>query len=180
MTQITVAEIIAPAPGKKQYKVIDMAGQQWGVWADHIQDYSVGATYNILQQKSSVFKGTTYYTIEEVEFVGMDIPQTQQRQAPPARQQAVPVQRRTVAPRVNGPAGVAYSPRQPSGNADKTRSMEIFVCGGLNNMLSNPNVVPQDLTVQQLIGMVTNLTTAWRNTLGKEQRDDAMDEEIPI
>lgn len=172
--QIVVREIVSPKPGGKQYSVIDTAGQRWGVFADDIGNYTVGGVYNIINSTSSVFKGQTYITLKEAEFVRMD--GTPPATAPqPTRSPAPPQQFRNPAPAarpVAQPVAVSQS--------EAERSLQIFVCGAVNNMLSNPNINPLDLKAMDLIGFINNCTTAYRNTLGRSPRNDDMNDEIPI
>lgn len=181
--QIVIREIVAPRPGGKQYSLIDSGGQRWGVYADHVQDYTVGGIYNVVRAKESTFNGKIYVTLEEAEFVGMDGGQQTQyqrptqaapqlpRQAPPARGYSRTVQRAPT-PAQRGQASSAF---------DDSRRMDIFVCGAINNVLSNPNVIPNELTTPMLIEMISKLSTAWRQTLGRGAafQNSDMNDEIP-
>ena len=181
-TVITVAEIISPQPGKKQYSVIDMGGQRFGVFADHIGEYAIGCQYRIDKVKNSDFKGKTYYTLEESTYVGGGVadgpaptPPPQQRAAPPRA--APPVS--AVQP-VRQPAWVPQPPVHVGNAADDARRMDIFVCGGLNNILSNPNVIPDNLQVADVIRFTNMLRAAWRNTMLAPNSRGEMNDEIPL
>lgn len=167
---ITVAEIVSPQPGKKQYKVIDISGQQYGVWADHIGDYTINGTYRLNKVKSNVFKGTTYYTIEESEFIGMDGEAGASMGAP-----SRPTARRPYTAPVRT---AARPPLTPTG--EQQRRMDIFVCGAFNNIMANPTNDAANMPTSEYIRIISNLRAAWRNTMATEQRSDDMNDELPI
>lgn len=177
--QIIIREIVSPQPGKKQYSLIDTSGQRWGVMPEDRGQYTVGGIYEVVDSKSSVFQGKTYVTLNHAKFIGMEDGSVPLPGGGPAPSYSPPPQRfaapRTTAAR-SAPPRQTFTP-QPS-NASK--DMHIFVCGALNNILSNPNVNPLELTAPKLINIVQQLTTAWRQTLGGETRaNDDMNDEIP-
>ena len=137
--RITVADVIYPAPGKKQGRIIDQTGKTWQVWGDKMSGYSRGGNYVISKYKTSEFKGQTYYTIEEVSPVG---------------------QMPGMANPVSAPASIGVSP------SDTERRMDIFVCGAFNNIMANPNVNPALLEAADMINLVKRLKATWVNTLG--------------
>jgi hypothetical protein len=55
----------------------------------------------------------------------------------------------------------------------------IFVCGIMNNSMANANVNPVELTLVEMIAMVNKAKQAWRNTFGKFQQADDMNDELP-
>ena len=142
--QITVADIIYPAPGKKQGKIIDHTGKEWQVWGDKMSGYHRGNNYVVQKYKTSDFKGKTYYTIEEISPlgpVGAEVPRR------PTLTEPVKL--------------VAASPI-----SENERRMDIFVCGAFNNMMANPNINPAMLTTAAMIEMVKQFKAVWVNTLG--------------
>jgi len=145
MVQITVASVEWPKEGKKQGAVIDSTGKRWGVWADKLGAFQQFATYEITF-KTNEFKGTIYYTIDAAMLVGSNMvrPST----APPPRMEAPT------------PSRADYD--------DNQRRMDIFVCGGFNNIMANPNVNPQALTVDQMSAMAEMLKRTWKRILGPE------------
>lgn len=154
--QITVAELRPPAPGKKQYKLVDSTGKQWGVWADKANLYQIGQSYVVEKYKTNQFQGNTYYTIEEAAPLSTANGQGN-------------VQR--VEPRVQAP------PPQAIGVTLKDEI--IFIAGQMNYAMSNPNVNPFSITTVERIKFINDCRTAWRNTFGKRQGDDEMSDEIP-
>lgn len=175
--QIVIREIIPPSPGKKQYQLIDTSGQRWGVFPDHIQDYQVNGVYKVIEADSRPFNGKIFTTLKSAEFIGMEsgeIPLPSNRpvqHAAPAPQRSYP--QRSAAPR-------SFSRPSVSGGGDTARDRHIFVCGALNNILSNPNTHPAELNTQKLTSMIRMLMEAYRYSLGGETTlKDDMDDEIP-
>lgn len=143
--QITVADVIYPAAGKKQGKIIDHTGKEWQVWGDKMANYSRGSSYVVQKYKTSDFKGRTYYTIEEATPVG---------QGPGmVRPPAIPS------------TPVRMAPVQPN-LSENERRLDIFVCGAFNNLMSNPNVNPTLLSAADMISLMSRLKDTWVNTLG--------------
>lgn len=164
---ITVASIEWPQAGKKMGAVIDSTGMRWGVWPDKLHGYQQFRSYEI-GFKSSDFKGKTYYTIESAiplgegsKPSGLIMPDHPIPPPPPM-------------------------PRQD--DADDKRRMDIFVCGGFNNAMANPNTSPLVMNSENMIGLINNLKAAWKATLGPQaqpmQRKGALnadlDDEIPF
>jgi hypothetical protein len=163
--QITVADIIYPAPGKKQGKIIDHTGKEWQVWGDKMAGYNRGNSYVVQKYKTSDFKGKTYYTIEDVMPV-QGGPAPQPRPIPNEPVRMVPS---------SGPI------------SDTERRMDIFVCGAFNNLMANPNVNPAMLQAADMIEFVKRLKATWVNTLGPNRPGTAaraaqnadMNDELP-
>jgi len=159
---ITVAQIAPPAIGKKQGKVQDTNGGVWNVWADKLQLYREGVTYNIVYETQE-FNGHQFNVIKTSTpangtptgspqlQTGVQLPQ-------PAKQQ----------PMFSAPA---YTPKDEM----------IFVCGGFNNVMGNPATNPGTWTVAEMIDLVTKLRTAWRNTFGaRPSAGDDMNDSVPF
>lgn len=153
---ITVADVVYPAPGKKQGKLVDQTGKTWQVWGDKMGGYQVGGHYLVKKYKTSDFRGQTYYTIEEAIPVG----------AGPGTQQSAP------APR---PTGQASGPAPTV--TDAVRRMDIFVCGAFNNIMANPNTNPAMLQAQDMIEMIRRLKETWAKSFG---RNEDMNDDIPF
>ena len=145
-TTITVAEIIAPQPGKKMWKIADSVGGQWQVWADKVQSYTRGMTYNIDYEVSN-FKGTEYRTIKRNLGSTGGSPAPQQFTAQGATQQ-------------HGQRAAAPAPMTDP------RGRDIFICGALNNTLSNQNVNPLLLNENEVRGLVDMFGKVWDDTHG--------------
>lgn len=160
---ITVARVEYPEAGKKQGKVHDTTGKKWQVWADKLQNYQPGLSYVIKKIEPFEYKGQTYYTIMESALLpgGAAPPQAMGQMPPPA------------------PIAQQHQARQQLPFFTPKDEM-IFVCGIINNMMSNPNMNPSTLQQTDLIQLVILARTAWRNTFGKSQSDEAMDDRIPF
>ena len=154
---ITVAGIVPPGVGKKQGKIHDTTGKSWNVWGDKLHNFAMGHTYSITYDTND-FNGAKFDVIKTADHVGS---------APANVMNPPPAQART--------QPTTYSP-QPS-----NRDEQIFVCGALNNAMSNPNVNPMMLTGPDVIGLVEKFRMAWRNTLGKTQSNDTdLNDQIPF
>lgn len=154
---ITVAEMNPPAPGKKQFKLVDSTGKQWGVWADKANLYQVGQSYMIEKHKTNNFQGNTYYTIEE----SRPMSNGQGTQATSVRQE----------PRVQAPPPQALT----------LKDEVIFVAGQMNNAMANPSINPFGITTVERIKFINDCRTAWRNTFGaRAQSSEDMNDEIPF
>lgn len=145
---ITVADIRAPAPGKKQASVIDSTGKRWGIPPSEQNNYRQFGTYEITQYKTNEFQNKTYYTIEAARAVG------------------------------NGGAdsSIQQSPRPSTGNSytppnDDMRRMDIFVCGAFNNMMANPCTNPQELSTTGMAAFVNALKSVWKLSLGPQAQE---------
>lgn len=159
--RITVAGITPPAIGKKQGKVIDTVGRSWNVWGDKLHNYQIGQTYDITYETNE-FNNAKFNVIRTLRPVqgpqpGEVIPVAEPRSVIPPRQST------SIAP--------------PQANP---KDEMIFVCGVINNSLSNSNVNPFELTAAELITMVNKARQVWRNTLGNAQTRGDMDDEIPF
>lgn len=148
---ITVADIRPPAPGKKQASVIDSTGKRWGIPPSEQNNYRQFGTYEITQYKTNEFQNKTYYTIEAA---------------------------RAVAAYGNGGAdgSIQPSPRPSTGNAytppnDDIRRMDIFVCGGFNNIMANPCVNPMEISTEQMAEFARRLKQVWKLTLGPQAQE---------
>jgi len=158
---ITVAGISPPGQGKKQGHVIDTQGDKWNVWGDKLHNYQMGVTYEITYDPSE-FNGAKFNVVKTAKPLaatsggggGGGIPYT------------------TSAPRR---VEVPQSLPQPTAKDEM-----IFVCGVVNNAMSNTNINPFEITLTELIAMVDKARSAWRNTLGKSQKANDMDDEIPF
>lgn len=160
--RITVADVIYPAAGKKQGKVIDQTGKEWYVWGDKLSGYSRGNNYVISKYKTSDFKGKTYYTIEEVSPVGVGETQQSYR-APAGGGVAIPAQQRPTPQR-----------------DDSQLQMHIFICGGFNNIMANPNVNPAMLQAADMMEFIKRLKAAWLSTMsGPPKPGDDMNDSLP-
>ena len=158
---ITVAEIKHPEPGKKQGSIFDTAGNRWGVWADKLSNYVIGQSYTISEYETYEFKGKSYQTIKRAS-----------RAVPSASQAAPPVYTASQsAPKQNGVSGPDYQ---------AIKDLHIFVCGAINNTLSNPTVNPLSLELTDLIALMNKYQTAYRNTLGKRHHDHDLNDEIDL
>lgn len=150
---ITVAGITPPEPGRKQGKITDTEGNRWNCWADKLQNYRMGVTYEI-NYETNEFNNKKFNVIKT---------------ANPSN--AAP--RPAAQPKSDGWPGP-----QPSLAASPKDEM-IFVCGVVNNAMSNTNINPFEITLTELIAMVDKARSAWRNTLGKSQKADDMNDQIP-
>lgn len=165
MTQatITVAGIHPPGIGKKQGHIIDTTGGKWNVWGDKLHNYREGVTYDITYEVNE-FNGAQFSVIKSVRPSNAAPGPQPQRQndgwpGPQPRQASAPS------------AQVAFSPKDEM----------IFVCGIINNSLSNTNINPFEITPIELIDMINKARQAWRNTLGKAQSNNSdMNDEIPL
>jgi hypothetical protein len=117
---ITVKNVVAPAPGKKQAAIYDTSDQRWGIHPNEMNAFVPGSSYKVWNWKSSTFNGREYRTIESgnYQFVGGN---------------AVPPN----AGNLNSATSAAPSQRSAGGFDDATRRRDIFVCGALNNLLGN-------------------------------------------
>ena len=57
---------------------------------------------------------------------------------------------------------------------------DIFVCGGFNNIMSNPSVNPLVLNQDEMNGIVLMLRRAWSASKSRPKSRDDMNDEIPI
>lgn len=154
-TTITVQAKQSPAIGKKQGKIQDTEGNKWNVWGDKLQNYREGVTYDIIYETSE-FEGHHFNVIKTANPASGPTPQP--RTAPLLQ------------------AGTHHTTQAPSAKDEM-----IFVCGIINNSLSNTNINPFELTATELIAMVNKARQAWRNTLGKAQgNDDDINDSIPF
>ncbi len=152
--RITVADVMYPAPGKKQGQLVDQTGKKWYVWADKLHNYQKGSSYMVQKYKTSEFRGQTYYTIEEANPVG----------AGPGMTRPVP----------ETPIKLAMAP------SDNERRMDIFICGAFNNIMANPNVNPAMLEAADMINLVKRLKTTWLTALGSPPRPGSdLNDELP-
>lgn len=155
---IQVVEIIQPEIGKKQGKVVDGTGKIWQVWADKIHLFQLGQSYNITY-KTSTFQGKTYHTIDQ------SAPAGSAAISPPSQ------------PRPAQQAVGTVATTMPLTTKDEM----IFVCGAINNTLSNPNVNPAEFTAIELIDLVKKFQATWRATLGKKpSTSDFIDDAVPF
>jgi hypothetical protein len=153
---ITVAKVWQPYnPGDKKGKVVDTQGIKWSVFADKLDLYQEGGTYDIeYDHWLSPRDGKVYHTI--VDSAPSDGATPVNANPAPVNARAAPVN--TPAPRPNG----HIAPRQ---RTDPTDAERMFVCSILNAFVSANKVEP-DLTT--LVGDVQMLRDVWRNTFGAD------------
>lgn len=140
---ITVKEVVYPS-GKGPGKVIDTNGGSWQVWPDKLIGYTVGRVYQLTDVETGEYRGAPQYTIKAAK--------------PIAALNAAPL-----------PMASAKTPiPQPAmqHTMDHERRMDIFVCGAMNAILSNPTVDPSKLTVDHYTALVNRLRVTWTRTLG--------------
>lgn len=157
---ITVQAKQSPAIGKKQGKLQDTEGNLWNVWGDKLQNYREGVTYDIVYEDSE-FNGHTFKVIK-----------TANPSSAGAKGDGWPGPTPQLKP---APQQAAQIHPQPTAKDEM-----IFVAGIMNNTMANPNISPLELTLTEMIAMVDRARSAWRNTLGKSQRADDMNDEIPL
>jgi hypothetical protein len=147
-SQITIAKVWQPYnPGDKKGKVVDTAGNKWGVFADKLYLYEQGGTYEIEYDTWRNPKdGKDYHTILEV------VPASGEPQQ--AAPRAAPAQ----APKPNG----HIAPRQ---RTDPTDAERMFVCANLVAFIKAGKCEP-DLST--LVGDVNMLRDVWKNTFGAD------------
>ncbi len=154
---ITVAEIVAVPPGRKQGKIIGTDGSRWQVWDKQISEFHIGGAYKILSHKEGEFtppggSPILMKTIGDFQYIGA--PTQAQQRAIGANQANTP----------NAPAnsGVDY---------ETIRRRDIFVCGAINNILSNSEYGV--ITEAELAAIVIMLKRVWENTLGPNAKSMA-------
>ena len=159
---IVVDKIVPPKPTKKRYTLVTPDEKLYGAMPPIAERMKVGGTYDVFY-KEDHFGGKTYLVIEgSTEVAG----------APKAAPQP------------------AAAPVAKYGNQDMATAERIFVCGALNAVLSNPNLMPGELGATDIAGYVVSFREAWRLTFGAkdsvttpakvESRRDDMDDEIPF
>ncbi len=162
---ITVQAKQSPAIGKKQGKIQDTNGDLWNVWGDKLANYREGVTYDI-QYETSEFNGHTFNLIKSAN------PSNNKPSTGALPRDGWPGPTGNIAERMqSGGPGFAIPPTP--------KDEMIFVCGVVNNAMSNANVNPFETTLTELIAMVDKARSAWRNTLGKSQKADDMSDEVP-
>ena len=176
---ITIADLQAPAQGKKMFTAFDTQGGRWQIWPDKANLYAVGGTYSI-EYQSSNFKGTTYNTISKLlgSLGGSSQAPAQARLAAPQYGIGSGAQIRTPAP---------AAPQQSYGRDDNTR-LDIYCCGLLNNMMANPNVLPMALHESDITNFINMIKAAWLKTLKSPDTtthratrpNNDLNDEIPI
>jgi len=158
---ITVQAKQSPAIGKKQGKIQDTEGKLWNVWGDKLGNYREGVTYDITYEESE-FNDHKFNVIKTAN------PSNNKPSTGALPRDGWP----GPSPRPGQP--VAPIPLQPNAKDEM-----IFVCGVVNNAMSNTNINPFEITLTELIAMVDKARSAWRNTLGRSQKADDMNDEIP-
>lgn len=160
---ITVQAKQSPAIGKKQGKIQDTTGSLWNVWGDKLQNYREGVTYDITYDEQE-FNDKRYNLITKGN------PSNGSSAAPPIQA----AHRGLAQPKpADGWPG-------PVTNQPNAKDEMIFVCGVINNAMANANVNPFETTLTELIAMVDKARSAWRNTLGKSQRDHELNDDLPV
>lgn len=148
---MTVTNIEWPQLGKKQGRITDSTGKQWGVWADKINHYQLNQTYEVTFDTNE-FKGKTYYVLKTATPVNGSRPPMNGGGAP------------------SNPTRVVVDNSKPF-PSDDSRRMDIYICGGLNNMMANPNIKPLELTAGDIANLTTKLKQAWKLTLGPQAQE---------
>lgn len=148
---ITVASKVPPSAANKPGRIVDTTGKQWDAWEAY-PNLIEGQSYILKKIKTRQWNNKTFFTIIE----------------------AMPM---VSAPQTGVPPGT-FIPTPPP-MPPYTKDEMIFVCGGLNNILSNPNTDPGQLKAENVIEYVNGLRRAWRNTFGKTQQSAEMNDEIP-
>lgn len=163
---ITIQEVVWPAQGKKQGRLIDVNGDAWFVYPDKLGSLKPGMTIKATDITVSNFQGKTYHTLKAFEIQGGASQGVGQAPAP----NRVP------------------SPPQTQ-SIDNDRRLDIFVCGAMNAILSNPTVDPSRLTVDHYAALVNRLRVTWTRTLGptapqippaRGESDAEMNDDIPF
>ena len=143
---ITVSNVDWPGPGKKTGVVTDMNGRRWGAFPEVLGIMQPGGVYQI-EYVVRNWNGRSYNNITKAAPGQAGQPDGQQFMAPPRPQ----------APQASRPA--------PSFD-DNARRMDIFVCGAVNNYLSNPNINPKDITMMEMIDLLHKFKGAWLGVFG--------------
>jgi hypothetical protein len=149
-SRITVKKVWQPyKEGDPKGKVVDTDDNKWGVFADKLDLYQEGGTYDIeYDHWHNQRDGKVYHTIVKSSPVG---------EAPlPMSQQLRPTH--TPAPKPNG----HIAPRQ---RTDPTDAERMFVCANLVAFIKVGKV--GDSTVD-MVGSVNMLRDVWRNTFGAD------------
>lgn len=161
---ITVQAKQSPAIGKKQGKIQDTSGAMWNVWGDKLQNYREGVTYDIVYEESE-FNDHKFNVIKTAN------PSNNKPSTGALPKDGWP----GPSPGYDPKAGYHPPIQQPPSPKDEM----IFVCGVVNNAMSNTNINPFEITLTELIAMVDKARSAWRNTLGKSQKAGDLQDEIP-
>lgn len=152
--EITVEFCNPQQPGKKNASVKTKDGKLYFVPPEMFSQFTVGGSYSI-EYKDSSFTGrdgkrVPFNVVEKVN-ASMAAPATGRNHQPAGRYQDDPA----VAER-------------------------IFVCGAINNMMSNQNIDPRGMTVEDVTEQVNKLREVWRRTFANPQQDQEMGDEIPF
>lgn len=134
--EITVQEVRQPAAGKRTGIVADTTGKWWLVWPNMLSQFRPGGTYSIDDYSTSEFKGKTYYTVK------------------------------AASPSAAPPRPVSVVTNAPNSAYDNARRLDIFVCGAFNNLMANPNVSPNDMTMMDMVDVLHKLKGAWNGVFG--------------
>lgn len=143
---ITVAEVRQPEPGKKTGKIKATDGKVWYVWADKIHEFFPGGSYKITDYSTyRTDRGATLYTIKAYQALSSNGAASRQGNSAVSRPQMQP----SVGPVSNN-----------------EHRMDIFICGAINNMLSNTNVDPMALTMMDMVDAIHKFRSAWLAVFG--------------
>jgi hypothetical protein len=156
---ITVAQKDAPKQGAKTFKITDDGGVQWYMWLDQWGHVQAGDMLRVESYKTKPFQGNDYHYIDK--YVSMNGGQPQPAAPTRITSSARPHNPAPMRPPVAPPA--PYVPPPPQ-NKDK----HIYVCGVVNNLLSNPNFIVESITDQWLIEMTQIAMRAYDQTLGRK------------
>ena len=141
---ITIKFINPPGPGKKNASIKDTTDDFYLLEPAIADKLSTGGTYNV-DYRTNTFRGTTYKIVEKIE------PVTASGGA--AAQSNV----------VKGVFGGKVD--------DKIAAERIYVCGIVNNIMSNPGLNPDSLTKAYLVNMTQMARDAWQETFGRHNSD---------
>lgn len=178
---ITIAQKTQPKAGGKTFKVTDTGGVQWFMWLDQWGNVQDGDMLRIESYKTKPFQGQDYNYIDKYQLVngGADagvpvqrpVAQTYPgRVVPQGRAQPLSAPRATESYRV-GAAGVTIPHSAPTpyvAPPPQNKDKHIYVCGVINNLVANPNFIPDSLTKQWLTSMTQLAMSAYEETLGRK------------
>ena len=143
-SEVVITAVSVYPPDKTPYvNLYDETGRRWGVYKDRASSIVQNGTYRVLEYDTKEIAGKTYYTIKRFETI---------TNAP--------------APKTNGaaPASAAVVPSRRV--EDNTTRMDIFICGAMNNLLSNPNSNPMDMQLMDIVERLQTFKQAWLAVFG--------------
>ena len=155
---ITIAAKTQPKAGAKTFKITDFSGVDWYMWLDQWPNVQESDSIRVESYKTKPFNGAEYHYIDKYSMAAAGNPAP----TPPAPRLPIPP-RQPSPPQPQPRAAAPYVPPPPQ-NKDK----HIYVCGVVNNLLSNPNFVPESLTKQWLAEMTQLAMSAYDDSLGRK------------